>query len=157
MCPGEPGSIEVLSGVALSRKDAKLNARSYVSLERRRKRSLVGRNLKHAGASSPRLGRNSPNRCSSRPPPPRCSRSAGRFSNSSRYCKRWSSSAARPCDADKSNVTRQIDSVFYRAVSYGFSAEFVDRARKILPLFSIACAGMCRLASASSIAVVAMS
>jgi hypothetical protein len=66
-------------------------------------------------------------------------------------------SAARPCDADTSNVTRQIDSVFYRAESYGFSAEFVDRARKILPLFSIACAGMCRLASASSIAVVAMS
>ena len=59
-------------------------------------------------------------------------------------------SAARLCDADKANVTRQIDGVFYRAESYGFS-------RKILPLLSIACAGMCRLASASSIAVVAMS
>jgi GAF domain-containing protein/anti-sigma regulatory factor (Ser/Thr protein kinase) len=40
-------------------------------------------------------------------------------------------SAARLCDADKANVTRQIDGVFYRAESYGFSAEFMDRARNI--------------------------
>jgi signal transduction histidine kinase len=40
-------------------------------------------------------------------------------------------SAARLCDADKANVTRQIDGVFYRAESYGFSDEFMDRARSI--------------------------
>jgi signal transduction histidine kinase len=40
-------------------------------------------------------------------------------------------SAARLCDADKANVTRQIDGVFYRAESYGFSVEFMDRARNI--------------------------
>ena len=46
-------------------------------------------------------------------------------------CRRWSSPAARLCNADKANVTRQIDGVFYRAESYGFSAEFMDRARNI--------------------------
>jgi len=40
-------------------------------------------------------------------------------------------SAARLCDADKANVTRQIDGVFYRAESYGFSAEFMDRVRSV--------------------------
>src|SRR5262249_47923660 len=40
-------------------------------------------------------------------------------------------SAARLCDADKANITRQIDGVFYRAESYGFSAEFMDRVRNI--------------------------
>src|SRR3954453_4917684 len=40
-------------------------------------------------------------------------------------------SAARLCDADKANVTRQIDGVFYRAESYGFSAEFMDRVRSM--------------------------
>jgi len=40
-------------------------------------------------------------------------------------------SAARLCDADKANVTRQIDGIFYRAESYGFSAEFMDRVRNI--------------------------
>src|SRR5262249_43297800 len=40
-------------------------------------------------------------------------------------------SAARLCDADKANVTRQIDGAFYRAESYGFSAEFMDRVRNI--------------------------
>jgi signal transduction histidine kinase len=40
-------------------------------------------------------------------------------------------SAARLCDADKANVTRQIDGMFYRAESYGFSAEFMDRVRNI--------------------------
>jgi GAF domain-containing protein len=40
-------------------------------------------------------------------------------------------SAARLCDADKANVTRQIDGVFYRAESYGFSAEFMERVRNI--------------------------
>ena len=38
-------------------------------------------------------------------------------------------SAARLCDADKANVTRQIDGVFYRAQSYGFSSEFMDRVK----------------------------
>jgi two-component system, NtrC family, sensor kinase len=40
-------------------------------------------------------------------------------------------SAARLCDADKANVTRQIDGMFYRAESYGFSVEFMDRVRNI--------------------------
>src|SRR4029077_5766647 len=40
-------------------------------------------------------------------------------------------SAARLCEADKANVTRQIDGVFYRAEAYGFSAEFMDRVRHI--------------------------
>jgi two-component system NtrC family sensor kinase len=38
-------------------------------------------------------------------------------------------SAARLCDADKANVTRQIDGIFYRAQSYGFSSEFMDRVK----------------------------
>jgi GAF domain-containing protein len=44
-------------------------------------------------------------------------------------------SAARLCEADKANVTRQIDGVFYRAQSYGFSSEFMDRvkARPVQP------------------------
>src|SRR5579862_6216912 len=40
-------------------------------------------------------------------------------------------SAARLTEADKANVTRQIDGVFYRAESYGFSAEFMDRVRSM--------------------------
>jgi signal transduction histidine kinase len=40
-------------------------------------------------------------------------------------------SAARLCEADKANVTRQIDGVFYRAESYGFSFEFMDRVKTI--------------------------
>src|SRR5262249_11247192 len=40
-------------------------------------------------------------------------------------------SAARLCEADMANITRQIDGVFYRAESYGFSAEFMDRVRNI--------------------------
>src|SRR5262249_15022130 len=40
-------------------------------------------------------------------------------------------SAARLCDADKANVTRQIDGVFYRAESYGLSADFMDRVRSV--------------------------
>jgi len=44
-------------------------------------------------------------------------------------------SAARLCEADKANVTRQIDGVFFRAQSYGFSSEFMDRvkARPVQP------------------------
>ena len=34
-------------------------------------------------------------------------------------------SAARLCDADKVNITRQRDGVFYRAEAYGFSQEFM--------------------------------
>src|SRR3974390_28570 len=32
-------------------------------------------------------------------------------------------SAAKLCDADKAAITREIDGVFYRAESYGFSEE----------------------------------
>src|SRR5262245_5075548 len=34
-------------------------------------------------------------------------------------------SAARLCDADKTNITRQKDGVFFRAEAYGFSPEFM--------------------------------
>jgi signal transduction histidine kinase len=40
-------------------------------------------------------------------------------------------SAARLCDADKGTITRQIDGVFYRAESYGFPAEFIERWRNV--------------------------
>jgi signal transduction histidine kinase len=40
-------------------------------------------------------------------------------------------SAARLCDADKGTITRQIDGVFYRAESYGFAAEVMERWRNV--------------------------
>jgi two-component system NtrC family sensor kinase len=40
-------------------------------------------------------------------------------------------SAACLCDADKGTITRQIDGVFYRAESYGFPAELMERWRSV--------------------------
>jgi GAF domain-containing protein len=40
-------------------------------------------------------------------------------------------SAVRLCDAEKGAITRQKGGVFYRAESYGFSAEFMDYVRGI--------------------------
>jgi signal transduction histidine kinase len=40
-------------------------------------------------------------------------------------------SAARLCDADRTNITRQKDGVFFRAEAYGFSAEYMDYVRNI--------------------------
>ena len=40
-------------------------------------------------------------------------------------------SAVRLCDAEKGTITRQKGGVFYRAESYGFSAEFMDYVRGI--------------------------
>ena len=40
-------------------------------------------------------------------------------------------SSARLCDADKGTITRQIDGVFYRAESYGFPAELMERWRNV--------------------------
>src|SRR5262249_34269091 len=40
-------------------------------------------------------------------------------------------SAARLCDADKTNITRQKDGVFFRAEAHGFSPEFMDYVRNI--------------------------
>jgi two-component system NtrC family sensor kinase len=40
-------------------------------------------------------------------------------------------SAARLCDADKVNITRQRDGVFYRAEAYGFSREFLDYVKDV--------------------------
>jgi GAF domain-containing protein len=40
-------------------------------------------------------------------------------------------SAARLCDADKGTITRQINGVFYRAESYGYPAEVMERWRKV--------------------------
>src|SRR5262249_51961017 len=35
-------------------------------------------------------------------------------------------SAARLCDADKANITREKNGAFYRTETYGFSREFMD-------------------------------
>src|SRR5712672_1544925 len=40
-------------------------------------------------------------------------------------------SAARLCEADKATITRQIDGVFFRAETVGFSAEFMDHVKDI--------------------------
>jgi two-component system, NtrC family, sensor kinase len=40
-------------------------------------------------------------------------------------------SAARLCNADKGTITRQIDGVFYRAESYGFPAEVMERWKNV--------------------------
>jgi two-component system, NtrC family, sensor kinase len=40
-------------------------------------------------------------------------------------------SAARLCDADKTNISRQKDGVFFRAEAYGFSPEFMNYVRNI--------------------------
>jgi signal transduction histidine kinase/ubiquinone/menaquinone biosynthesis C-methylase UbiE len=40
-------------------------------------------------------------------------------------------SAARLCDADKANITRQQGGVFFRAETYGFSPEFTEYARTV--------------------------
>ncbi len=40
-------------------------------------------------------------------------------------------SAAHLCDADKATITRQKEGVFYRAESYGFSAEFMEYVRSV--------------------------
>jgi GAF domain-containing protein len=40
-------------------------------------------------------------------------------------------SAAKLCDADKATITREIDGVFYRAESYGFSEGFIAQLRNI--------------------------
>jgi GAF domain-containing protein/DNA-binding response OmpR family regulator len=40
-------------------------------------------------------------------------------------------SAARLCDADKGTITRQIDGMLYRAESYGFPAELMERWRDV--------------------------
>ena len=40
-------------------------------------------------------------------------------------------SAARLCDADKTNITRQKDGVFFRAEAFGFSSEFMNYVRNI--------------------------
>src|SRR6516225_8963753 len=71
------------------------------------------------------------NRCSSRRPPPTCSRSsAARPSTSRRSFKRWSN---RPhdCEADQATITRQIGGKFFRAEAYGFSPEFMDFVRDV--------------------------
>ena len=67
------------------------------------------------------------NRCSSRPPPPTCSRSsAARPSISSRCCKR--SSNRRPGFATPTiaRITRQTDGKFFHAETYGHSPEFTE-------------------------------
>ena len=40
-------------------------------------------------------------------------------------------SAAKLCDADKATITREINGVYYRAESYGFSEEFMGQIRNI--------------------------
>jgi two-component system, NtrC family, sensor kinase len=40
-------------------------------------------------------------------------------------------SAAKLCDADKATITREINGVYYRAESYGFSEEFMGQIRDV--------------------------
>jgi two-component system NtrC family sensor kinase len=40
-------------------------------------------------------------------------------------------SAAKLCDADKATISRDINGVYYRAETYGFSEEFMDQVRNI--------------------------
>src|ERR1700722_401122 len=40
-------------------------------------------------------------------------------------------SAAKLCDAEKATITREINGVYYRAESYGFSEEFMGQIRNI--------------------------
>src|SRR5262249_42772705 len=40
-------------------------------------------------------------------------------------------SAARLCDADKANITREKNGAFYRTETYGFSREFMDYVKDI--------------------------
>jgi GAF domain-containing protein len=40
-------------------------------------------------------------------------------------------SAARLCDADQGTITREVDGTFYRAATYGLSAEFTERVRDL--------------------------
>ena len=71
------------------------------------------------------------NRCSSRPPPPTCSRSsAARPSICKTVLQTLVESAARLCDADQATITRQKDGVFYRAEAYGFPPEFIDMVQR---------------------------
>ena len=69
--------------------------------------------------------------CNNRPRPPMSSRSSvARLLICERCYKRLLNSAATLCDADKGNITREKDGVFYRAAkSYGYSREFVDHIR----------------------------
>jgi len=40
-------------------------------------------------------------------------------------------SASRLCDADQGTITRQVNGRFYRAATYGFSAEFTEQIRNL--------------------------
>ena len=40
-------------------------------------------------------------------------------------------SAAKLCDADKATITREINGVYYRAESYGFSEDFMGQIRNM--------------------------
>ncbi|MGA8004328.1 MAG: GAF domain-containing protein [Pseudolabrys sp.] len=40
-------------------------------------------------------------------------------------------SAARLCDAEQGTITRQVDGIFYRAATYGFSSEFTEQVRDL--------------------------
>ena len=74
----------------------------------------------------------SPNRCSSRPPPPTCSRSSAARRSICRPCwTRWCESAARLCEADMGTITpeerRQLLSL---GAHSDFPPEFIEYVRE---------------------------
>ena len=72
-----------------------------------------------------RLLTNCANRCSSRPPPPTCSRSSAARPSICRSCSiRWSKSAARLCEADMAGIARRKGAVLQFSASYGFDPKY---------------------------------
>ena len=91
--------------------------------DRDRERAAVRRG---AGAHA----RTHANRCSSRPPPPTCSRSSAARPSICKPCSiRWSNRRPGCATPTWRRITRQRDGVFYRARAYGFSTEFMDCVR----------------------------
>ena len=94
--------------------------------DRHRERAAVRR----GAGSAPTIW---PNRCSSRPRPPTCSRSSAARPSICRRCStRWSKSAARLCDADMGAITQPRTAMpIYYAASYGFPPSSSNTSRSM--------------------------